>query len=160
MADGLDELLAHRDAVHAVRQERRPANPSLLGLAHGASAGPERARFAGAFEHKTMRSGIGERAPRHLGEYARVRAADHAPDELRFLAERGKGWCLQFVRDELEQLGACPRFRAGRGRPRFGRASARAARSGLPSRGWEAGRRETALERRDSRCAAGKGFPV
>lgn len=154
------DLLARRDHLHAVRQEKRPECPIPLGLAHGVSAGLETDRFAEAFVAKTIRSGIGERAPRQLGEYARVRASEHAPDELQFRAERGMGWWLQFGRDELEQLGACLHFRAGRGRPRFGRASARAARSGLPCRGWKAARRGRAHERRDSRGAAGKGFPV
>ena len=154
------DLLAHRGGLHAVRQERRPASPSLLGLAHGVSAGSETDRFAGALVPKTMTSGIGERASRQLGECARVCASEHAPDGLQFHARRGMGWCLQFVSKQLEQLGACLQFRAGRGRPRFGRASARAARSGLPCRGCEAAPRDTALEERDSRGAAGKGFPV
>ena len=154
------ELLAHRGGLHAVRQERRPASRSLLGLAHGVSAGLETDSFAGTFVPKTMSSGIGERAPRQLREHARVRASEHAPDELPLRAERGMGWCLQFESDELEQLGSGLHFRAWRGRPRFGRASARAARSGLPCRDCEAARPDTAHERGDSRGAAGKGFPV
>ena len=154
------DLLAHRGGLHAVRQERRPASPSLLGLAHGVSAGSETDRFAGALVPETMSSGTGERASRQLGECARVCASEHAPDELPFRAERGTGWCLQFESIELKQSGACLHFRAGRDRPRFGRASARAARSGLPCRDWKAARRGTAHERRDSHGAAGKGFPV
>jgi hypothetical protein len=154
------ELLDRREHVHAVRQERRPATPILLGLAHGASAGLEKDRFRGAFEPKTMTPGIGEGAPRPLEEYARVHRGEHAPDELRFLAERGMGLWLQFGSKELAPTGACLRYQAERGRPHGGRASARAARSGLPSRDCEAGHRGTALEKRGSRCAVGKGFPV
>jgi hypothetical protein len=158
--NGERERAASRGLHRPYADREAHRHPNLLGLAHGASVGLERARSGVAFVAKTMSSGIGERAPRPVGEYARVHRGEHAPDELLFRAERGMGLCLQFVGDELEQSGACLRVRAWRGRPRFGRASARAARSGLPCRGWEAARRGAAHEMGDSRRAAGKGFPV